>query len=264
MAHNARLATRLNTSGFYINEDKVKRWLDLGLDQIVLSIYGIDEDTVNQTRGNSMIFKKSLKALEVLSELKLKYNFIFIIQSVIMNDNYNQIDKILNLAIKSHADKYWPSYLEDAINLPESRLSINQINDFRECVKPKIKEVLLNNNLNNGNNLQNLEDIYKETYSNYVYHDDNFNCIHKGNHLSFFPDGRIDPCCGFEYICDKERMYIDYNKIESILTTDFMESLSKRKIEYCKYCPQGLHRELLLRDNDFHEYSGKESLNKKV
>ena len=87
------------------------------------SIYGVDENTVNETRGNGEIFKRSLRALQVLSELKLKYNFIFIVQSVMMNDNYNQIDKILDLAIKSHADKFWPSYLEDAINLPEARLS---------------------------------------------------------------------------------------------------------------------------------------------
>ena len=260
VAHNAGLATRINTSGFFIDEEKVKKWLDLGLDQIVLSIYGVDENTVNETRGNGEIFKRSLRALQVLSELKLKYNFIFIVQSVMMNDNYNQIDKILDLALKSHADKFWPSYLEDAINLPEARLSEEQVESFIKDIKPKMNRVLKNNNLDKQKNMQSLDDIYKENYSDYIYHSEDFKCYHIGNHISFFPDGRIDPCCGFEYICDKERIYVDYNKIEEILTTEFMGNLAKRKIEYCKYCPQGLHKEFLLRNNDFNEYDSRESL----
>ena len=256
------LATRLNTSGFNINKENIREWLDAGLDQIVLSIYGIDFETYSKTRGNASMYKKGYEALKIISEMKEKYNFIFILQTVIMKDNYMQMNDLLNLAINYHADKFWPSYLEDAINLPDVRLTSNEITKFKIEVKPLMKNTLINHQMYSDENANNLKDIYNNDYIDYIYHDLSFRCHHLGKHLSFYPNGRIDLCCGFEYTNNCSR-YIDYNNIESVLTKEFMQQFENEKIEYCKYCPQGLHREINLSGLYFDEYDGKECLNGK-
>ena len=59
--------------------------------------------TVLQTRGNKLIFDRTLKAAKVIKKLKEKYKFIFIIQTIIMKDTYKQIPKLLNFAIDNKA-----------------------------------------------------------------------------------------------------------------------------------------------------------------
>ena len=262
IAKKYELATRLNTSGFNITRDNLAEWLEAGLDQIVLSVYGIDFETYSIARGNESMYRKGYEALKIISEAKNKYQFIFILQTVIMKDNYEQMNDLLNLAIKYHADKFWPSYLEDSINLPDIRLTIKEVINFRKNIKPLMKQTLVNHQLYTYENDSNLQDIYNNDYIDYIYHDLNYICRHLGKHLSFYPDGRIDLCCGFEYTKNHTR-YINYDDINHILTTEFMKQFENEKIDYCKYCPQGLHREINLSGITFNEYEGKECLNGK-
>lgn len=92
----------------YYNE-----WFALGLEQIVLSIYSLDKTTLKTIRGNEVLLNKSLNAAKILSEHKENYNFTFVIQMVIMKDNYNEMAEILKFAIENNADIFWPSYLEE-------------------------------------------------------------------------------------------------------------------------------------------------------
>lgn len=262
VAHSYGLSTRINTSGFNITRNRLIEWLDAGLDQIVLSVYGVDFNTYTIARGNELMYKKGFEALKIIKEVKEEYNFIFILQTVIMKDNYRQMNDLLKLAIKCHADKFWPSYLEDAYNLPEARLDSKDVNDFRNNIKKMMVKTLNDNQLNINNNFENLNRIYEEDYINYIYHPNKFICHHPGHHLSFYPDGRIDLCCGFEYI-DGYRQYVDYQGIDKILTVDFMKSFENMSFDYCKYCPQGLHQEINLNEIMFNEYEGRDCLNEK-
>ena len=142
IAKKYKLATRINTNGWNVTKENLESWLKNGLDQIVLSIYGLDENSIIETRGNRLIFDKSMRAVEVIKELKKKYKFIFIIQTIIMKENYKQMPQLLNYAIDSDTNLFWPSYLEDAINLPEVRLSCEEINDFKNNIIPKMKEII--------------------------------------------------------------------------------------------------------------------------
>ncbi len=261
IAHSYGLTTRINTSGFNITEEKINKWLNSGLDQVVLSIYGTDYDTYTNSRGNETMYQKAFDALKILSKVKEKNNFILIIQTVIMKDNYKQMNDLLKLAIEYKADKFWPSYLEDAINLPDARLTKEDIDYFVSNIKPHMKQTILSNGLNKEN-IENIENIYLQYFEDYIYHKEKFKCRHLGKHLSFYPDGRIDLCCGYEYL-DLPIRYIDYNNIEQILTTEFMSEFKNEQLDYCKYCPQGLHREINLNNINFNEYEGKDCLYEK-
>lgn len=197
IAKKYELATRINTNGWNVTKENLESWLKNGLDQIVLSIYGLDENSIIETRGNRLIFDKSMRAVEVIKELKKKYKFIFIIQTIIMKENYKQMPQLLNYAIDSDANLFWPSYLEDAINLPEVRLSCEEINDFKNNIIPKMKEIInkkvVDDNIKN-NIMKSLDNYYNDGTVLYQYHKDNENCHWSGKHFTFYPNGTVDPC----------------------------------------------------------------------
>lgn len=261
IAHNNNLAVRLNTNGWGITSDKMKKWLSLGLDQVVLSVYGLDKETIRKTRGNPVLYDRSMNAAKILSKFKEKHNFIFIIQTIIMKDNYKQISEIFKFAIENNADLFWPSYLEDAINLEKIRMDKTDILDFKNNVIPLMKNIVNNNKkLNKKILLESLNKYYKDDFDNYVYHQNNCNCSWVGKHFTFYPNGKIDPCPGHEYFNSEYQEEVDYTYIEKFITFDNLVKNSGICFEYCKYCPQGIHQELCLRKKIFHEHSKKEEI----
>lgn len=254
------LTTRLNTNGWNISEENLEKWLDLGLDQVVLSVYGVDESIAMNLRGNSEIYNRTMKAIEIIKNVKKEKDFIFILQTVIMKENYREIPKILKLAIESGADIFWPSYLEDAYNLPEIRLDSSQIEDFRENIIPQMKNIV--NNLKIDSELkaqinQDVEKIYNNSYDAYIYHLDNANCPWPGKHFTFYPNGTIDPCPGHEYFKSEYQWICDYNNIEGFFKDSNLKKNILTQYDYCKYCPQGEHKAIRLTINNFHEHSKK-------
>lgn len=179
MANKYELASRINTNGWNVDYDNLKTWLENGLSQIVLSVYGIDEKTVEKTRGNAEIFKRSIIALNAIKKLKKEYNFVFIFQTVIMKDTYKQLPQLLNLAIEYNANLFWPSYLEDAFNLPEIRLTKEEIKDFKENVIPKMKNIISSQNYSKTLKrklLNSLDNYYPDDIDEYIYYKCNKNC----------------------------------------------------------------------------------------
>ena len=265
IANEYGLATRINTNGWNVTKTRLEKWLKNGLDQIVLSIYGIDEKTIENTRGSNLIYKRSIKAIDAITELKQKYKFIFILQTVIMKENYKEIPNILKLAIDAKADLFWPSYLEDAINLPDVRLNKEEILDFKKNVIPKMEQIIINENFDKRLEkrlLSSLKKYYENEYEDYIYHKKNCGCHWIGSHFTFYPNGIIDPCPGHEYFKSKYQFKIDYDYIDEFMSIDNLER-TKKEIEcfdYCKYCPQGEHRELSFVVDEFHEHSSKEDV----
>ena len=191
------LATRINTNGWNVTRENLELWLKNGLDQIVLSIYGLDEKSIIETRGNRLIFDKSLRAAETIKELRNKYNFIFIIQTIIMKDNYKQMPELLNYAIDKNVNLFWPSYLEDAINLPEIRLSSEEINDFKNNIIPRMKKIINDRVVDDNikeNIIRSLNSYYNDGTELYKYHKNNENCHWSGKHFKFYPNETIHPC----------------------------------------------------------------------
>ena len=263
IAKDYGLSTRINTNGWNVTRENLEIWLKNGLDQIVLSIYGLDEKSIIETRGNRIIFDKSMKAVETIKELKNKYKFIFIIQTIIMKDNYKQMPELLNYAIDNKANLFWPSYLEDAINLPEIRLSSEEITDFKINIIPKMKKIIddrVEDDNIKKNIIRSLNSYYNDGTELYRYHKNNEICHWSGKHFTFYPNGTVDPCPGHEYFKSKYQYKINYEKIDDFMK---MENLNKYKnicFEYCKYCPQGVHHEISFMPISFNEHDSKEEI----
>lgn len=135
IAKQNKLVTRINTNGWGITEEHLTKWLDEGLDQVCLSIYGLSSKDVAAIRGNKEIHRRSMNALEILSNARCGRPFLFIMQTIIMRSSYTIIPKLVAKSFKSKCDFFWPSYLEDAFNLPGLRLEKTDIFDFKNNVK---------------------------------------------------------------------------------------------------------------------------------
>lgn len=263
VAHNYGLATRINTNGWNVTEENLEKWLQKGLDQIVLSIYGLDEESIIKTRGNRLIYDKSINATNVIKKLKQKYQFIFIIQTIIMKDSYKELPKLLEFAIDNNANLFWPSYLEDAVNLPEIRMNQEEIKKFKQEIIPQMKKIV-KEKIKNKEILKNIEisldSYYNDGIEEYIYHKDKENCHWAGNHFTFYPNGIIDPCPGHEYFKSQYQYKIDYENIDEFMKIENLKRHSNTCYEYCKYCPQGVHHEISFMPQNFHEHNKKEEI----
>ena len=257
------LATRINTNGWNVTEKKLEQWLKYGLDQIVLSIYGLDEDSVIKTRGNKLIFNKSLEAAKTIKKIKKKYKFIFIIQTVIMKDNYKQIPELLKFAIDNDANLFWPSYLEDAVNLPGIRLTQEEIDDFKKNIIPIMKKIIddkiedknIKTNINRS-----LDSYYNDGTNLYEYHKLNEKCHWLGKHFTFYPNGIVDPCPGHEYFKSSYQYKINYEEIDNFMRLENLDKYKNVCFNYCKNCPQGVHHEIPFMPKSFHEHNSREEM----
>jgi len=250
IAHDNGLAIRMNTNGWEITEEKLTKWLSLGLEQIVLSVYSLNKITTKNIRGNEILFNKVINAAKVIKNLKPKNNFTFIVQTVIMRENYKEMADLLDFAIKHEADFFWPSYLEDAINLLEIRMPKEDIVNFKNEVIPQMKSVVEKSvfSTEHKEHLKKcINNLYKDEFDGYIYHKEDFNCYWLRNHLTFYPNGTIYPCPAHEYFSSKNQYKLDYSLIDDFLTIENLnKNINSKSIHY-RYCPQGVYQELKLR-----------------
>lgn len=257
------LATRINTNGWNVTEKKLENWLKNGLDQIVLSVYGLDEKIVLETRGNRLIFDRTLKAADAIKKLKEKYKFIFIIQTIIMKDTYKQMPELLNFAINNKANLFWPSYLEDAVNLPDIRMNKEEIEDFKENIIPEMRKIIVDK-IKDAEIVDNIENSLNSYYNDgtnlYEYHKKGENCHWAGKHFTFYPNGTVDPCPGHEYFKSDYQYKIDYDRIDDFMKLDNLNKCKDICFDYCKYCPQGVHHEISFMPITFNEHDSKDEI----
>ena len=198
-----------------------------------------------------------------IKELKEKYKFIFIIQTIIMKSNYNQLPELLKFAIENKANLFWPSYLEDAINLPEIRMDEKSIKVFKENIIPKMKQIVIDN-INNekivDNIMKSLNKYYNDGTNLYEYHKNGENCHWAGKHFTFYPNGTIDPCPGHEYFKSDYQYKINYDKINDFMKLENLTKSKEKCYDYCKYCPQGMHHEISFMPISFNEHNSKEEI----
>ncbi|MDR0404995.1 MAG: radical SAM protein [Oscillospiraceae bacterium] len=248
IARKNGLAVRMNTNGWGITEKKFEKWLLLGLEQIVLSVYSLNEETVKYIRGNPLLLTKFLNATNVIKKFREKNNFKFVIQSVIMQNNYKEMPELLEYAIKNKADHFWPSYLEDAINLPEVRMEGKDIEIFRSEIVPKMKNVIEKyvHDIYQKEHLKMYFGKYHDSnFDNYIYNDniEKVNCHWLGRHLTLYPNGTIYPCPGHEYFSTSGQYKIDYNSVDDFLTWDTLNKNVNSYSIHCKHCPQPLYED---------------------
>ena len=260
IAHQYGLATRINTNGWGITKQKLSVWLDSGLDQVVLSVYSLNSDKTKIVRGNQNLYKKMIDATKIIKEAKEKTGLIFVMQTVIMKENYREIPEILEFAIDNNVDRFWASYLEDAINLKNIRMEVKDIKNFKEIIIPKMKNIIedkIENIKLKKRLLMDIDNYYNDEFNDYIYHKGIFKCPFIGKSFTFYPNGNVDPCPGHEYFKSNKQILLDYNKIDEFMNISNLNANLNTTFKYCKYCPHGIQNELFLKDNYFHERSKK-------
>jgi MoaA/NifB/PqqE/SkfB family radical SAM enzyme len=254
IAQDNGLDVWINTNGWNITEENLTTWLSLGLKQVVLSMYGISEETVKNVRGSRLLYGKSIKAVTALKKSKERNNFRFIIQTVIMRQNYKEMPELLEFAIKNNADIFWLSYLEDILNLPEVRMEKADVKIFKNEIIPKMKEIIEKyvHKTELKERLQNfLDKYYENEFDGYIYMGDKkFHCHWLGRHLTFYTNGTVYPCPPHEYFSSKGQHKVDYSLIDDFLTLDNLKKNINSYSEHCKYCPHMLYSdEIIINEN---------------
>ncbi|MFA5886359.1 MAG: radical SAM protein [Patescibacteria group bacterium] len=259
IAKQNQLVVRINTNGWGITEEFLTKWLDEGLDQICLSIYGLSSEEVAIMRGNKEIQTRTMNALDILSRVRRKRPFLFIMQTIIMRTNYTIIPKLLKKAFESKCDFFWPSYLEDAFNLPELRLDESDVSDFKDNISPKIIQIIKNNVTDKKQYKELCGQVDKYfnncTYLNGVYREGaNLSCSLLGHFLLIYPNGLVAPCPGHEYFVSCKELLFEDKTLGDILLSDKFKDFYLHHNQYCFYCPRGLHVGLKLNPNEIHEH----------
>lgn len=248
IAHDYGLKIKMNTNGWNITENLLKHWIDLGLEEVILSIYSLNKENVKRIRGNDKLYTKSLEAISILSrhtsEIKL------ILQTVIMKNNYAELPALLDLAFTQKANLFWASYLEDAINLPESRMEPVDIQHFKASIVPQMKDVISKCVIESKRReylVAEVSKYYMDQYHGCRYHDIGYKCEWLGRHITFYPNGMAYPCPGHEYFYSSNERHFDYGQIDGKSIVDFLDKNQELTPQYCVYCPQGCHHELKLK-----------------
>lgn len=100
-AKDCGFITRLNTSGYGIDEKFVKFLKDINIDGIKVSLDGAKPETHNYLRNSNNAFDKTIKCMNLLR----KYEIDFSIGTVIGDFNKTEMDKIIELGLSYNAKK---------------------------------------------------------------------------------------------------------------------------------------------------------------
>ena len=238
------MTTRVMTNGLKLTPDYISELYQSGLKQLCLSLYSTDYQDYTELRNNKRMHEKALQAAKNMSLFSDKMTLIM--QTIICRVNYSGIPRLLDFAIDNHFHYLWTSLLEDAINLPQIRMTRDNIEVFNNITIPAIKE-------RSSRLLEKDRDFFLQSadrlfhypeYADGIYHDKDFSHCHLlGNLFIAFPDGKIGYCSGYDYFSDTEEEF----------TKGFFNHLNiDKQIEimhkFCKYCPHGKHVSLQLRE----------------
>jgi len=106
-AHQNNLYTILSTNGHFLDEKNSKKIIKTGLNRIVISLDGANEETYNKYRKNGN-FDKVLEGTKTLTRMKKmmkSHKPIVIIQFLVFRYNQEQIKSIRSLGKQAGADK---------------------------------------------------------------------------------------------------------------------------------------------------------------
>lgn len=250
IANGHGLSSRINTNGWGITTSNLENWIANGLEQVVLSLYSLNSDTMKEVRGSDVLLNKTIKAAERLSRSRKYHNFTYIVQTLIICNNFREMPSLLKFAIKMKADYFWPTYLENAICLPEVRMTKMDIVEYKKVVVPEMINVISESEIDCNLMtiaLETLQKHYYNEFDDYIYHDDDYICNWLGRHITFYPNGTVYPCPGHEYYSSKYEKKFDYMSCSLEDFASFLKSVKGKRIEFCKFCPQGEFGDIQLR-----------------
>ncbi|MBC8182025.1 SPASM domain-containing protein [candidate division KSB1 bacterium] len=219
LAKQKRIYVTTSTNGhFFEREVAVERLVKSGLDSIIISLDGADENTYQKYRHNGD-FKKVIKGIKLLAYCKKKLKSKtpkILIQFLVMKHNEQQLVKIKRLIKKLGADRLL--------------IKTFQIEDKNKALSflPSNKKI---NRYKNGTKKLNLKNSASK------------GCARLWYSTVILSDGRVVPCC-----FDKNGEYsfgkIKDKSLKEIWTSDeyknFRSQISRNRgfFEICRNCTQ--------------------------
>lgn len=247
--------SQLNTNGWSITDEKLSEWLDSGLNTVILSCYSLHRESFTRLRGTAILLDKAKQSIEVIERQRRKKEFTAILQTIITPVNMMELPILFRTAVDSGFDLFWPSYLEDSVNLPHLRMTRQDMERLKcDCV-PEMREIassirdirvreLVYDQLDLLFNHPGMIPSYVETGDyGHIARD----CPLVENFALFYPDRSIAPCAGHEYHWSS---FVEKNQsqgLTNILYGDKFTQFRQQRMTYCRYCPHGLHVGLPLR-----------------
>ena len=107
----------------------IRNMVDLGV-----SIDGASPATYEKLRQGGK-WNKIIEALDCMSELKQKHNFNFYLHMVVQQDNWHEMESMLELGHKYNADRVYFNKIEDwNTNIDFTSQTFMQLDEFKESV----------------------------------------------------------------------------------------------------------------------------------
>ena len=219
-ASHKKVYTSVSTNGHHLNRENVMRIIESGLDRIIISLDGTDQESYQQYRLGGD-FKRVLQGIVNLVQIKKETKSripIIILQFIVMSHNENQINDVKALGEKLEVGKTVIKSLQiydlkkNLDLLPSnSRFSRYKVNKNREAI---IKNLLRNK------------------------------CRRLWHTMVMLKDGCIVPCC-----FDKDGQYVIGKYPDSSMNdiwkgeqfSNFRQKIlnSRKNIQMCCNCTEG-------------------------
>lgn len=252
------LQTKVNTNGW----NTASLLGDLGEDRLgglSLSLYSLDPDAYFALRGQKEMFHKALQAADAFGkQVQVATNTCsLVLQTIITNRNFRELPDIVALAIEKRFSAVAMSYLEYAYRHPELRLSVSEIRQFRAEVIPELHRMLESYPLPQRTKQQNLQTLAgcfdpkanaDENWARGIYRPTGEpRCDQPGGFALVYADGLIAPCCGFEYVQPPEFIQeLGRHHLQGVVQGEKFSQFAEDRMEFCRYCPAGMHPWLYL------------------
>ncbi len=253
LAKEQDLFIEICTNGILVTEDMARKLVSARVDQVSISLDAGDEKLHDRIRGNKGAFERSVQAFRHLRKhdpfLKLHCN------TVIMNENYRNLDKLVELAEEIGISHITLAPLKMYIpELEKLKLTKEQQKEFYFEIYPALKEKARQVRINitplllEGDQDQQLDAFTKERFGEYIYK--KYYCFKPLRRFDIKSDGSVLPCCG---LLDDGLIMGNINQ-QSII--DIWNSKKYRQYrlstriprhEQCLYCATYQHQNL--RDN---------------
>jgi MoaA/NifB/PqqE/SkfB family radical SAM enzyme len=255
---------KITTNGTLFDEEKVKKFVKLGFDEMQFSLDAADEKTGDYLRGEGS-FNKLIKTLKLFKLWKKKYKKekpVITFHSVLSNKNYDKFDKVIRLAEKLNICGCDLNLLVIHSEIGR-KLDLNE-KQKKEFLKLAIKYNKLAEKLDIGTNILDLaeENILAAPIRKTVIEDSKQEKLHSKKtfitspcfepwlRLTIHADGKVGSCCSIvdeeefiENIMDKNlkeiwfgkkfnklREYVIKKNLPKVCCTHPSRTLEKREI----------------------------------
>lgn len=235
----------LVTNGFNLDEKTIKHLVSIGFDTILFSIDGSNKKTHNHLRGVDGAFERTIKNIELFNYWKTrleKKKPELKIQTLILKDNYNEIEDILNLVKKLNIKSLIINYLVPQFER-EKKFLLNKKEEAK--LNRKLKELLKNKEnekITNFKDYLKVKKLIKKRYNTNSKKDlISAYCFQPWYHLNISEFGHINVCPEINK-GDRKKISISKESIKDVWFGQYLEGfrktiLNKKLLKHCqKYC----------------------------